>query len=234
MKNLWFYHFANGFLRGVFKIILRVDVRGVENVPRGGALIIAISHSSWIDPVLLGPFIPRYIASMAKVEVSRWPLLGGIIRAYGAFFVRRGEADVGAFKVGLQVLKHGYAMGIAPEGHRSETGRLQRGREGAILLALRSGAPILPVAVWGGKTLWKNLARLRRTEMHLYIGAPVQIVDGRVKPSREVIAELSDELMYYIARLMPSELHGYYEGKLRECKYLQPLRAVTQGGDGGE
>ena len=208
-------------------MILRVEARGVHNVPRDGALIIAISHSSWIDPVVLGPNIPRYIASMAKAEVAEWPILGGIVRAYGAFFVRRGAADVGAFKIGLQVLKLGYAMGIAPEGHRSETGKLQRGREGAIILALRSGAPILPVAVWGGKWLWKNLAHLRRTEMKLFIGAPVRIVALNGKASREVIAELSDELMMLIARLMPPELHGYYEGKLREPKYLKPIQ-VTQ------
>ncbi|MBI3740605.1 MAG: 1-acyl-sn-glycerol-3-phosphate acyltransferase, partial [Chloroflexi bacterium] len=151
MSNLWFYQFSNWFLRAVFKIFLRVEVRGVENVPRAGALIIAISHSSWIDPVLLGPNIPRFIASMAKAEVATWPIIGGVLRLYGAFFVRRGQVDVGAFKIGLEILKRGYAMGIAPEGHRSETGKLQRGREGAIMLAVRSGAPILPVAIWGGK-----------------------------------------------------------------------------------
>ncbi len=227
MKNLRFYHFSNWFLRTVFALILRVDVRGVANAPREGALIIAISHSSWIDPVLLGPYIPRSIASMAKSEVARWPILGGIIRAYGAFFVRRGEADVSAFKMGLQILKLGYAMGIAPEGHRSETGKLQRGREGAIMLALRSGAPILPVAIWGGKPLWKNLARLRRTPMQMYIGEPVRMVGVAHKPSREVVTELSDELMFYIARLMPEELHGYYEGKLREPRWLRPLREAV-------
>ncbi|MBI3913091.1 MAG: 1-acyl-sn-glycerol-3-phosphate acyltransferase [Chloroflexi bacterium] len=228
---LWFYNFSNAFLRFVFSLILRVEVRGTQRVPRDGALIIAISHSSWLDPVLLGPYLPRYIASMGKVEIFSWPILGGILRAYGAFPVRRGKADVSAFKVGLQILKQGYAMGIAPEGHRSESGKLQRGREGAIMLAIRSGAVILPVAVWGGKPLWKNLARFRKTPMHLYVGAPVALekMDGRV--SRELLSKISDELMYYLAQLMPADLHGYYEGNLREPEYLLPVKR-NEGGDG--
>ncbi len=231
--SLWFYRFGNHLLRFVFSLILRMDVRGVERVPRSGALIIAISHSSWLDPVLLGPYLPRFIASMGKVEIFDWLILGGLLRAYGAFPVRRGKVDVSAFKVGLLILKQGYAMGIAPEGHRSESGKLQRGREGAIMLAVRSGAPILPVAVWGGKALWKNLARFRKTQMQMYVGAPVELKNMNGKVSRELLTQISDELMHYIAELMPPELHGYYENKLRAPEYLLPVKQ-NEGGDGGE
>ncbi len=204
----WFYYLANRALRVVFALILRVELRGVENVPRSGALIVAISHSSFIDPVVIGAFLPREVVPMAKIEAFDYPILGALIRWYGAFAVRRGEVDVRAFKNALAVLRRGLAMVIAPEGHRSETGALQRGREGAIILALRSGAPLLPVAVWGGKPLWKNLARLRPTEMRIVIGKPV--LPSVSNPNREQIAAMSDELMLRIAALMPRELHGYY------------------------
>ncbi len=221
-----FYYFGNWFLRNAFRLLLRVEVRGLENVPREGALIVAISHSNFLDPLLAGAYIPRDVIPMAKVEAFNYPVLGLIIRSYGAFPVRRGEADMSAFKTALRVLLGGFAMVMAPEGHRSESGALQQGREGAILLSLRTGAAILPVAVWGGKAFWKNLSRLRRTQMWFHVGAPVLPAMMGTKPTREQIAQMSDELMFCIADMMPPEIHGYYTGKTRTSNYLQPSRAV--------
>ncbi len=210
-----FYYFGNWCLRLVFRVILRVEMRGLENTPRAGALIVAISHSSFIDPLIAGAYLPRDLTPMAKIEAFSWPLIGLIIRLYGAFPVRRGEVDLSAFKNSLRVLQGGGALVIAPEGHRSETGKLQRGREGAIMLSLRTGAPILPVAVWGGKALWKNLARLRRTEIKFFVGQPV--IPTNPQPTRAQIAAMSDGLMLRIAEMMPAELHGYYAGQSRSA-----------------
>ncbi|HEX7588374.1 MAG TPA: lysophospholipid acyltransferase family protein, partial [Anaerolineae bacterium] len=157
----WFYYFGNWFLRHFFPLILRVDIRGVENVPPEGGLIVAISHSNFLDPLLAGAYTPRDVIPMAKIEAFNIPVIGLIVKWYGAFPVRRGEADMSAFKTALRLLQGGQAVVMAPEGHRSESGALQQGREGAIMLSLRTGAPILPVAVWGGKSLWENLAHLR-------------------------------------------------------------------------
>jgi 1-acyl-sn-glycerol-3-phosphate acyltransferase len=225
----WFYYLGNWFLRLAFRIILKVEIRGLEHVPRGGALIVAISHSSFIDPLLAGAYIPRGLTPMAKIEAFSLPVIGWIIKWYGAFPVRRGEVDLSAFKTSLRVLQGGGALVIAPEGHRSETGNLQRGREGAIMLSLRTGAPILPVAVWGGKALWKNLAHLRRTEMKFFVGAPVIPVLPDAKPTREQIAEMSHDLMLCIAQMMPPELHGYFSNFPRTTlKYLQPYRVAEE------
>ncbi|HEX7587028.1 MAG TPA: hypothetical protein VF478_01815, partial [Anaerolineae bacterium] len=94
-----------------------------------------------------------------------------------------------------------------------------------IMLSLRTGAPILPVAVWGGKSLWKNLAHLRRTPMWFYVGEPVLPEMRANKPTREWVGQLADELMFCIADQMPPELHGYYAGKTRSSFHLQPWRA---------
>ena len=142
-RRPWFYYFGNAGLRVIFGLVLRVDRRHLEHVPMDGPLIVAISHSTFLDPLLAGAYLPRDVTPMAKIEAFHLPVLGWIVRSYGAFPVRRGEADLGAFKMALQVLRHGGAMVIAPEGHRSESGALQQGREGAIMMALRSGAPIL-------------------------------------------------------------------------------------------
>ncbi len=221
-----FYYFGNWFLRNAFRLVLRVELRGLENVPREGALIVAISHSSFLDPLLAGAYLPRDIIPMAKIEAFNYPVLGLIVKFYGAFPVRRGEADMSAFKTALRVLLAGNAMVMAPEGHRSESGALQQGREGAIMLSLRTGAPILPVAVWGGKSFWKNLSRAKRTPMWFHVGPPVLPQVATTKPTRERIAQMSDELMFCIADQMPPELHGYYAGKTRTTFHLQSYRAV--------
>ncbi len=225
-KRPRFYHFGNWVLRWAFRVILRVEIRGLDHVPRAGGLVVAISHSNFIDPLVTGAYLPREVIPMAKIEAFDLPVLGWIVRAYGAFPVRRGQVDLAAFKMALQILHSGNALVIAPEGHRSETGALQRGREGAIMLSLRSGAPILPVAVWGGKALWKNLARLRRTEMKFFVGAPVLPTGLVDKPTRQQIGEMSDELMLRIAAMMPPEMHGYYANwQSGDAGYLQTLNA---------
>ena len=218
----WFYHFGNRVLRLVFRVVLRVDIRGLDRVPREGPLIIAISHSSFLDPLLAGAYVPRDVTPMAKIEAFSIPVIGLVVRLYGAFPVRRGEVDLAAFKTALQILQNGSAMVIAPEGHRSENGALQQGREGAIMLSLRSGAPILPVAVWGGKPLWKNLSRLRRTPMWFYVGEPVIPAATGAKPTRERMRDMSNELMVRIAEMMPPEDRGYYSDLTRyKSQYLQ-------------
>ncbi|MCL4488577.1 MAG: 1-acyl-sn-glycerol-3-phosphate acyltransferase [Chloroflexi bacterium] len=220
-----FYYFGNAFLRAAFKILLRVDVRGLENVPRDGPLIVAITHSSFLDPLLAGAYTPREVIPMAKAEVFSWPVIGLIVRSYGAFPVRRGEVDVSAFKSALRILEGGYALVIAPEGHRSESGTLQRGREGAIMLSLRTGAPILPVAVWGGKGFWENLSHLRRTPMRFYVGEPVIPELLGAKPTRERMAQMSDELMIRAAEMMPPEMRGYYAERMQaNTGYLRTFR----------
>lgn len=215
-------------MRRVFGLVLDVDIRGLERVPREGPLVVAISHSSFLDPVLVGLYLPRPVVPMAKIEAFDYPLLGLGIRLYGAFPVRRGTVDLSAFKTALRILENGEALVIAPEGHRSESGSLQRGREGAIMLSRRSGSPILPVAVWGGKSFWENLTRLRRTRIWFRVSNPVIPADQGGKPSREQITAMSDELMVRIADMMPPELRGYYADPTRvTTRYLQNYDGVN-------
>jgi len=225
-RRPWFYHLGNWFMRLVFRIILRVDIRGLENIPRTGPVIYGISHSSFVDPLIAGAYSPRDVVPMAKIEAFGIPVIGMVIRLYGAFAVRRGEVDMTAVKTALRVLHSGYGLIIAPEGHRSESGALQQGREGAIILSLRSGAPILPIAVWGGKPLWKNLGRFRKTDLHFYVGKPV-IPAIMPKATREQVTQMSDELMLLIAEMMPPELHGYYAGWSKPAqRLLHPFGAT--------
>lgn len=227
-KRTWFFHFANWFLRTFFSIFTRLDIRGLDRVPMEGGLITAMNHTAFLDPLLVISLLGRDVIPMAKIELQTTPFIGTWAKWYGAYFVRRGEADVSAFKTSLQFLKRGDAINIAVEGHRSESGTLLQGREGAIIIAQRSNAPILPVAIWGSRELKHNIGRLRRTDIHMRIGAPVMIVLGD-KPSRNELAQATDELMMRIAEMMPAELRGYYANAVHIEKYLQPYPSVETG-----
>lgn len=206
----WFYHLANAFFRLAFRVLLDYRVRGLEKVPREGPLIVAMNHASFMDPLMIGAFIPRHVTMMGKVELFRKPIFGLLVRLYGAFPVRRGEGDLQAVRRSLEVLQAGGALLLAPEGTRSKDGTLQRGKEGTALMALRTDATIVPVAIWGPKHLWKNLARLRRTKTEMVVGEPFRLESPTPRPRREELRELTDEIMRRIAVLMPPELRGAY------------------------
>jgi 1-acyl-sn-glycerol-3-phosphate acyltransferase len=102
-------------------------------------------------------------------------------------------------------------FGIAPEGTRNKNGRLLRAYPGAVLLAVRSGVPILPVAHWGGEVYLNNLKHLKRTDFYLRVGEVFRLkVDG-VKMRGETRQQIADEMMYRVAELMPQEYRGAYE-----------------------
>jgi 1-acyl-sn-glycerol-3-phosphate acyltransferase len=228
LKRSWFFYFANWFLRTFFGIFTRLDVRGLENVPRDGALIVAMNHMSFLDPLLVCALLPRQVIPMAKIEAFRVPVVGWWVKWYGAYPIRRGEADVSAFKTSLQILKSGGVINIAVEGHRSETGMLQRGREGAIIIGHRSNAPMLPVAIWGSRELKHNIRRLHRTDIHIRIGETV-VTEQSGKPSRDELSDATDEFMVRIAEMMPTELRGYYVNASRTDKYLRSFRVTRAG-----
>lgn len=207
---MWFYHLANTLLRVLFKILLDCQVSGLEKIPLEGPLIVATNHTSFLDPLLVGVFVPREVIMMSKVENFEKPVLSLIVRLYGAFPVRRGEVDRRALREAIQVLREGKALLMAPEGTRSKTGLLQKGRDGTAFVAARTKAVVVPMAIWGGKKFWSNLARLKRTKIGINVGAPFMLATEKGKPGREELQQMTRESMYRIAALLPSELRGYY------------------------
>ena len=115
-----------------------------------------------------------------------------------------------AFRQALQLLKEGGILALAPEGTRSGHGRLQQGHPGVVLVALRSGAPVLPAAHYGGERFRPNLRRLRRTDFRIVVGQPFHLDAGAVKATRQVRQQMADEVMYQIAALLPPAYRGVY------------------------
>lgn len=220
MRRTLFFYFANWFLRTFWFFWMRVDIRGLENVPRKGGLITAMNHSSFLDPLFVISLIGRDVIPMAKIELMSTPFIGWWSKWYGAYFIRRGEGDVGAFKASLQILRGGDAINIAVEGHRSEAGTLLQGKEGTVIIAQRSRAPILPIAIWGSRDFKNNYRRLRRTDIHIRIAEPV-IISPSLNLSRQDLQDATDDLMVMIADMMPPELRGYYAGRSSRGKYFK-------------
>lgn len=203
------YEFSRVVVSAMLRYLGRLDFAGVENVPPRGPVIIAANHLSNVDPVLLGAIFPRPIVFMGKDELTKLLGMGPISRAYGAFSVRRGEADRAAIRRSLEVLESGRVLGLFPEGTRSREGALQEAKAGTGLIALRSGAPVVPVGISGTARMTPGRVLSERPEVRIRIGAPIQ--SGPVRgPLRGAAQEHTDRVMRAIAELLPETQRGSF------------------------
>lgn len=219
------YRLSAFLIRVYTRITCRIDAPDLHKIPMRGPLIVIVNHTGQIEvPLLFAHLQPRKLTGWAKAEVWKNPLLRWVFDLWNAIPIRRGEADVNALKKALQALEQGYIFGLAPEGTRNKTGVLRRALPGTVLLALHSGAPILPIAHWGGEEYLKNLKRLKRTDFHIRVGEPVKVNVEGVKATAEIRQQIADEMMYRIARLLPETYRGEYSDLSKATeRFLKPL-----------
>ena len=192
-------------------ILCRVDAPDLHKVPMRGPLILISNHTGSLEiPLLFAWLRPRPITGWAKIETWDNPFKGWLFTMWDAIPVRRGEADMTATRAALAKLEQGYLFGVAPEGTRNKTGKLLRGHPGAVMLAMKSGAALLPVAHWGGEKFLSNLKRLRRTDFAMRVGRPFTLNTNGERISREQRQQVVDEIMYQLAALLPEEYRGEY------------------------
>jgi len=202
---------VNFVLKAATGMVLRVHGDELRHVPSNGRLILVANHINFLDaPIMLSRLHPRPITGLAKVETWDNPLLGMLFNIWEIIPIRRGEADLEAFRLAESALAQGKMLTVAPEGTRSGNGAMQTGKPGMILLALRSGAPILPLAFYGNETVWRSLRRLRRAPFHVRVGNPFTIDSHGQALSRDVREAITDEVMYQIAALLPPAYRGVY------------------------
>ncbi len=202
---------------GLLKVIARLDVTGIENVPRSGPVLIAPNHLHSLDIPLVGLVIPRHPTVFAA---DKWRgKLGGKILELGTqvIYVARGEADREALGEALKVLKAGRTLAIAPEGTRSRTGGLQTGKHGAVYLASRSGAAIVPLAIWGQEKALDAWRHLRRPALHAHIGAPILLPPSAARARLSELETITDDLMLTLARMLPAEYRGVYADRVTDA-----------------
>jgi len=149
---------------------------------------------------------------MAKEEIRHWPLVGWLARGSGVFFVRRGKGDRAAQRIALEHLAAGRPIGIFPEGTRARNGVLREPKVGVALLAMRSGAPLLPVGISGSGKIFPGRSRWpHRTRVDIRIGAPFSLPhQPSGKLSREAMEAGTEGIMEEIAALLPDWQKGRY------------------------
>ncbi|HET90226.1 MAG TPA: 1-acyl-sn-glycerol-3-phosphate acyltransferase [Chloroflexi bacterium] len=205
------HHVVTTTIRGLTHVLCRVDDAHLAHVPHQGPLLLVANHVNFLEaPVIYTRLQPRPVVGFAKAETWDNPALGALFTLWGAIPLQRGAADTAALRQGLEMLKAGFILAVAPEGTRSGDGRLQRGHPGIAFLALHSGAPILPIAYYGGERFWTNLPRLRRTDFHIVVGQSFHLVIGGTRVDRQTRQQITDEIMYQMATLLPPAYRGAY------------------------
>ena len=184
----------------LFKIGLRLNVEGTENIPKDGPLVIASNHLSLLDPPVIGVAATRKVHFMAKQELFV-PILGDIYKALGAFPVRRGGADRAAIKHGIDILEDNKVLAIFPEGTRSKTGKLGKAEPGALMMASKAMATIVPCCVMG--TDYRRQGRIW-PKVTVRFGKPIYFPADAVV-NKEFLHEMTENLMQHIAALQAGE-----------------------------
>lgn len=182
------YSIAVFICRNLLRIFYRVKIEGDNSLGNVKGCIVYANHVSYLDPIVMGSFIKRPIRFMAKKELFQIKILGTIIPKLGAFPVRRGEADIGAIKKALRLLKKGEVLGIYPEGTRNKSDAPMDVEAGLSMIAIRAKVPVVPVAIMSNYRIFSCI-RVR-------IGSPVYLDEFyNSKPDMEQHKIISNDLM---------------------------------------
>jgi 1-acyl-sn-glycerol-3-phosphate acyltransferase len=205
------------FLRGLCKVLtfalLRARITGLENFPKYGPALIVFNHLGDADAVLMMAVLPNISPAegIGKIELNEHWLVGRVFRAHGIIWVHRGQPDRRAIRAALDALAEGRMVALAPEGRQSVIGGLEEGNAGAAFLALKSGAPIVPVAMTGteNSNVFGHLKQWKRAPVTLVVGKPfyLQEHDNRQK----TIQEGTRQIMESLASLLPESYRGTYK-----------------------
>ncbi|HET7477698.1 MAG TPA: lysophospholipid acyltransferase family protein [Dermatophilaceae bacterium] len=213
------YFASRAILSPLARTVWRPTIRGSENVPREGGVLLASNHLSFIDSVVIPLVAPRKVVFLAKAEYFTGTGLKGAasrlwFESLGMVPVDRGHhrAAQESLDKALEVLRAGEAFGIYPEGTRSRDGRLYRGRTGVAWLALTAGVPVVPVALAGTEKIQPIGSRLPRLEkVSVTFGEPLHFTERYAGvPAGRARREVTDEIMDAIHALSGQERAGVY------------------------
>jgi 1-acyl-sn-glycerol-3-phosphate acyltransferase len=190
----------------VMRLLFRLEGSGTEHLPATGPVLLVANHSSYLDPPLVGGVAPRPLSFMAKAELFRVPLLGALISRLNARPVRREGADAGALRTALRILHEGGVLLMFPEGTRGPEGTLRDPKPGAAMLALLSGATVVPVFIRGSGRAWPRGQRLPRpARVTVTFGEPLVFERKDAEGRKTDYDAVSRAMMAAIGRLAEPE-----------------------------
>jgi 1-acyl-sn-glycerol-3-phosphate acyltransferase len=204
--------FARGLTRLLTFLLLDVRTSGLENFPKRGPALVVFNHLGDADAVLMLAALPfrSPAEGIGKIELYDHWLVGPAFRAYGIIWVHRGQPDRKAVRAALEALAQGRFVFLAPEGRQSLIGGLEEGNDGAAFLALKSGVPIVPVALTGveNSSVYSHLKRWRRAPVTLSVGRPFFLQEQASR--QETLHAGTRQIMETLASLLPEAYRGKY------------------------
>lgn len=216
-----FRQVARGLVKLLTFLFLDATVSGMQNFPKKGPALVVINHLGDADSVLLGASIPYMIEAMGKIELNDHWFVGPIFRAYGIIWVHRGRPDRKALRAALDGLAEGRLVLIAPEGRESVIGGLEEGSEGAAFLALKSEAPIVPIAMTGteNSNIFGNMKRFKRSRVTLSVGKPFFLREQMGRQA--MLREGTRQIMESLASLLPESYRGNYKSAAEVTEFAE-------------
>jgi len=237
--HVW-YWITKKAIRLMLAPFASLTVRGGRNMPRHGPVIVVANHLHNFDPLAVAIAVPRTVRYMSKKELWRTGFDGRFYELYGAFPVDRSKADRVALRFAERLLKNGEVLGMFPEGTRSPTGAIAHVAPGTAFVAVRTGAPILPVAITGTEDLpldSKAAPTSRkggRGRVTVTVGKPFQLTPG--PNGKYDMARASDEIMAHIAALLPPRYRGIYADQVaaEHAPVASTGASARHGGEGND
>jgi len=201
-------------LRALVPTFCKVEVSGLENVPRQGATSLMINHVSYLDPIVVTYSIPfRYVISLSKAENFDIPLVSWFLKQWGSYPIHRGDYDRKALMQTMALMQSGQLVLMAPEGTRHPDGLLPA-KDGLAYVATKADAVIVPTAICGANDWRRRFKRLRRAYARVVFGRPFRFcTDGQRRIPRQQLSRMSAEAMYQLAQTIPdnyAHLRGFY------------------------
>ena len=220
---------VNWAIKRIVRVICRVHAEELARVPQQGPLIVVGNHVNFLEaPIMITHLLPRRMTGLVKAGTWDNPIMARLFNIWRAIPLERGEADVKAFRRALAALEDGEIVAVAPEGTRSGDGRLGRGHPGVVLLANRSGVPVLPVAYHGAENYRERFRRLRRVDFYVRVGRQFTLNTQGVRLTPAIRQQIVDEMMYQLAALLPERYRGAYSDMdAATMEYLQYLPEGT-------
>lgn len=220
MEKLWIFKLTRLIVSSIFRLYFRMEFEGLENVPDQGAMIVAPNHVSYLDPIWVSIPIDRPLQYMTWDKMTRLPLLGPLMRAYGAFpvNVETATGNRAALRHSLEHLRAGGGLMIFPEGGRTRNGRLMPFKPGVIRLALDTEVPIVPVTIIGGYEAYSPHHLFPRPyKLKVIYHKPIKLnsVDNDAA-NRDFMREQVEMLQSTVASALPSETLELHEQRAIE------------------
>lgn len=212
----WYVRLFRAVGRPVARIILRmlyrISLQGVENIPVHGAYLVAANHISLAEPPIIAAFWPRPLEAVGADDVLHRPIQGQLMRLYGAIPVRRGEVDRAMLTDLVRRLRAGLPALLFPEGGRSHEPGLRQGFIGVAYAALKANVPVVPVGLTGTHRGPEEWLKLKRPKVEISIGKALQLPSPPKSAAerREFLRQQTDRIMRALAQLLPDNYRGLY------------------------